>query len=372
MQLKLKAFSQVVSDAAAAVQSSANALLNLYPGSTLRAILEANAAVAMWIQSLIYNVLLTTRLATSGSTDADSFGADFGFYRLPAATSGGTVTFGRFSSSTTSAILPGTNLSTIDNSLTFTVVIDPLNPNWDAAQNAYILPISTAEIDVPVVCTVAGSLGNVGVGVIGNISSTVVGVDTVINAAAFVNGADAESDAAFRVRFVSYILSLSRATLASIGYAIIKVQQGLTYTIIENENTDGTYLPGNLVITVDDGSHEPSSDLINLVGLSIEEYRSAGVSYDILPPVIVDTVVDVVATPLAGYNVNDLITPVSNAVSAYANSLRVGEPLYYSRLVQAAYNATEGIDNVIILIDWLTNDLIVSPRQVIRASLVWD
>ena len=60
MQLQLQNFTTLVQNMAAAVQGSATALVNLTTGSVLRAILEANASLALWIQWLIVQVLATT------------------------------------------------------------------------------------------------------------------------------------------------------------------------------------------------------------------------------------------------------------------------------------------------------------------------
>jgi hypothetical protein len=82
MQLSMQNFSTLIEGMAASVQGAAKSLLDLTVGSVLRAILEANASVALWIQWLIVQVLAATRLATSSGTDCDSFCADFGFSRL--------------------------------------------------------------------------------------------------------------------------------------------------------------------------------------------------------------------------------------------------------------------------------------------------
>ena len=56
MQLSLQNFTTLVQNMAAAVQSTATQLLDLTVGSTLRAILEANASLALWLQWLILQV----------------------------------------------------------------------------------------------------------------------------------------------------------------------------------------------------------------------------------------------------------------------------------------------------------------------------
>ena len=50
MTLPFKNFATIVGNAAAAVQGSAEQLLDLTVGSTLRAMLEAHAGVALWLQ----------------------------------------------------------------------------------------------------------------------------------------------------------------------------------------------------------------------------------------------------------------------------------------------------------------------------------
>jgi hypothetical protein len=371
MQLNLKTFLTLLGDAATAVQNSAAALLNLDPGSVLRAILESNASVGMWMQSLFYNVLLTTRLATSGGTDADSFGADFGFFRLPATAATGTVTFSRFSPIQAALITPGVTVTTLDNSEEYTVTTDTTNGLWNPTQGGYVIPPSTSSGTVPVVASVAGSAGNVGIGLIGNISSVIPFVDTVTNSAAFTNGSDAESDAAFRTRFALYIQSLSRGTVAAIGYAISSVQQGLTFTVQEDVDAIGNYLPGNLVITVDDGSGNPSTALLNAVNAQINLYRPAGVSYNLFGPSVVNVNVVFNLIPAAGYTFGQIVTAVEDAVSSYVNSLAVGMPLYYSRIAQVAYDSTSGVLNVnSVTLNTGTSDIIPTLRQVVKTTSV--
>ena len=53
MQLQLQDFTTLVRNMAAGVQGSASALIDLTTGSVLRAILEANASLALWLQWLI-------------------------------------------------------------------------------------------------------------------------------------------------------------------------------------------------------------------------------------------------------------------------------------------------------------------------------
>ena len=64
MKLPLQDFTSLVRTSAAAVQAAASGLLDLTAGSILLAVLEANAALALWMQWLILQLLGTTRAAT--------------------------------------------------------------------------------------------------------------------------------------------------------------------------------------------------------------------------------------------------------------------------------------------------------------------
>ena len=72
MILPLQTFTTLVQNMAAGVQGSAAQLIDLSVGSVLRALLEACASVALWMQWLILQVLSMTRAATSSGADLDS------------------------------------------------------------------------------------------------------------------------------------------------------------------------------------------------------------------------------------------------------------------------------------------------------------
>src|ERR1700722_16790370 len=109
MNLNLKAFSQLVEDMGAALQSSASTLIDVSVGSVVRAIFEANASVVLWLQWLVLQVLQTTRASTSIGGDLDTWMADFGLTRLPAVAATGIVTLSRFTPTLAATIPIGTS-----------------------------------------------------------------------------------------------------------------------------------------------------------------------------------------------------------------------------------------------------------------------
>lgn len=377
MALSLQNFSTLVQNMAAAVQSSAAALIDLTVGSPLRAILEANASIALWLQWLILQVLALTRLATSAGPDVDSWVGDFSLARLPAVAATGSVTYSRFSTAAASLVPLGALVKTLDGTRVFNVARDATNAAWNGS-TGYAVAIGAASVTVPVVDVTTdalnnpsiGAAGNVAAGAIGLIASTVA-MDTVTNAAPFTTGIDAESDTALRARFANYIQTRSRATPPAIGFAISQVQQGLQYTIAENTTALGAYQPGNFVVTVDDGSGAPASTLLANVSAAINLYRPIGSTWVVQAPTVTTATITLTITcsPTAAKTAA-LLLAVEAAVIAYVDGLPDGATLPYSRIAMAAYMADPSIVDVTgVTLQGGTADLVPGISGVIKATL---
>ena len=371
MQLSLQNFTTLMQNMAASVQSAATQLLDLTVGSTLRAVLEANASIALWMQWLILLVLQTTRAATSSDSDLDTWMADFALTRLPAVTATGVVTFTRFTVLGTALVPVGALVRTSDGTQTFTVTVDATNPAWNEAQNGYFMSATAATVDVPVVGQVAGSAGNVQAGSITLLASAIPGVDAVNNAAAFANGLDAETDGAFRSRFQNYIDSRSRATTRAVGYAVSSIQQGLLYMIQENQDAGGNPLMGGFVVTVDDGSGYPSQTLLSTIQTAVEAVRPVGSVFTIRPPAV--TVVDVTLTlTLTGNSTAAQIsTAVATALTGFINGMPIGSSLPISRISQLAYVVSSAIINVTqVQLNGATIDIVPPSNGVVKVGQI--
>lgn len=371
MQLSLQNFTTLVQNMVAAVQGKAAQLLDLSVGSALRAVLEANASIALWIQWLILLVLQTTRAATSNGTDLDSWMADFTLTRLPASAANGIVTFSRFTPTSAALIQAGALVRTADGSQSFSVVAVTTSSAWNAALSGYVIPAGTASLDVPVTAVVPGSAGNVQAGSVTQLATAISGVDTVSNAAPFAGGLDAESDAAFRARFANFIESRSRATPVAIGYAISSIQQGLQYTIAENADTQGDYVPGSFVVTVDDGTGNPPTSLLQTVSTAIEAVRPVGSVFTVRAPDVVIANVSMIITVAPGTVKTQITGPVTAAITAYIDALPIAAPLAWSRLAQLAYAANAAVTNVTgVVLNGGTADLVPDATGVIKAGTV--
>jgi uncharacterized phage protein gp47/JayE len=371
MQLSLQNFATLMQNMAAAVQSAANQLLDLTIGSTLRAVLEANASLGLWMQWLILLVLQTTRAATSIGSDLDSWVADFGLTRLPAVAATGIVTFTRFTVLGTALVPVGSLVRTSDGTQTFVVSIDTTNATWNIVQSGYVMATTASTVTVPVIAQIAGSGGNVQAGAITLLASAIPGVDAVGNAAAFNNGLDAEADSALRIRFQNYIDSRSRATPLAVGYAVTSIQQGLLYAIQENQNPNGSQQMGSFVVTVDDGSGYPSTTLLSTVQAAVDAVRPVGSIFTIQPPAVTEVNVSLTLTISGSVTTAQLAAPVSEALISFIDSLPIGTPLPISRISQLAYSISSAVINVTqVELNGGTLDIMPPVNGVVKVGLV--
>lgn len=369
--LTTKDFTTLVRDQVAAIQGASASLVDLTIGSILRSITEANASIALWIQGLILKLLATTRAATSSGADLDSWCGDYGLTRLAAVAATGNVTFARFTAAGQVVIPVGATSQTDDGSQKFAVVADTANANYSASLGGYILAAASLSVIVPVQASVAGAAGNAQAGQINTITQAIPGVDTVTNAAAFTNGADAESDSAYRERFVAFINSLSKATKSAIGYAITSLQQGAAYKLIENETYAGAADNGYFYVVVDDGTGTPSAGFLSSVNNAVDAYRGFTIRFGIYAPVVVSANVVMTITTAAGYDHAATVATVTTAISDYLSTLEIGETLSYTRLAQVAYDAADGITNVSgVTLNGGTSDLSATNKQIIKPGTI--
>jgi uncharacterized phage protein gp47/JayE len=371
MQLQLRTFSSLVSSAAAAVQGAASQLVDLTVGSTLRAVLEANASIALWMQWLILEVLQMTRAATSNGPDLDSWVTDFTLTRLPPVSASGIVTFSRFAPVSSALIPTGTTVRTADGSQSFNVIADTTNAAYSAAQGGYLLAPGYASLDVPVTAVTPGTAGNVQAGTVSLIVTALPGIDTVNNAAALQGGLDAETDPALRARFQNFLSSRSRATTAAVAYAIASLRQGVAYTIQENVAPDGSTRVGCFIVTIDDGTGFPPSSLIAAVSSAVEAVRPIGSTYTVRAVTVTVATISMTIAVVPGAVHSTVAALVAGAVAYYVDQLPIGTPLAWSRLTQVAYEASPQVTNVTnVLLNGGMADLVPPASDVVKAAPV--
>lgn len=371
MNLPLQSFSSLMQVMAASVQGAATQLIDLTIGSTLRALLEANASIGLWMQWLIVQVLGVTRAATSNNADLDSFVQDFGVKRLAAQAAAGTLTFSRYTPTLAAIVPASTQVRSTDGALTFLVGIDTTNTAWNAGANGYVLAAGLTSITVPAVATVTGSIGNIQAGGATVLGSAVPGVDQVTNPFAFVGGMDSESDSALRSRFALLMQSRERGTKIAIQAAVAGVRAGISCTVLENMDAGGNTVPGNFLVTIDDGTGAPSSSLTATVAAAVDAVRPVGtISIVRAPQVLTASIACTlgVSDPTQHAAVSAIVAAL---LGAYVDGLPVGATLAWSRLVQVAYDASPLVTNVTgLTINLGTADVVPPAYAVIKAGSV--
>jgi uncharacterized phage protein gp47/JayE len=371
MAITTQDFTTLVRNQVAAIQGAASGLVDLTVGSILRAIVEANAAVVLWLQGLILQLLAITRAATSSGADLDSWVADYGLTRLPGTAASGLVSFARFTPSQQAVVPVGASVQSADGTQKYNVTLDSTNAAYSATLGGYVLAAGVASISVPVLAAGVGAAGNAVIGGINTLTQAVPGVDTVSNPAAFINGADAETDADLRVRFVAFVASLSKATKGAIGYAITSLKQGVSYAFVENQLYNGTTQMGYFYVVVDDGTGAPGGTFLSTVYNAIDAVRPVCSTFGVFAPVVVTANVSMTISTAAGYDHNAVVALVGTAIRNYINALTLGKTLTYSRLAQLAYDASEGVSNVTaVLLNGATADVAATSQQVIKAGTV--
>lgn len=370
MLLPLLTFSNLLEQMAAGLQGSASQLINLTIGSVLRAILEACASVALWLQWLILQVLATTRAATSTGPALDSWMADFSFVRLPGAAASGEVVFARYTVGLAAFIPVGATVLTTDGTQRFIVTGDDTNPAWNSA-GGYTLAAAQASVAVPVQCAVIGQSGNVQPVTIGLLASPISGVDSVTNVAALAGGSAPESDLAFRARFQLYINSRSLATVVAVKNAVEAVRLGLRTSVLENVNAAFEAQPGVFVVVVDDGTGLPGTALLASVQGAVDAVRPIGSVFAVQGPAVIAASVNVVietANPLT----HAAVTAAAQlAILTWTQALPIAGTLAVSKIDALAHAVDPSVISVTsTLINGLPQDLTAPVNGVIIPASV--
>jgi hypothetical protein len=390
MALNQQSFTTIVQQQVAAIQSAVAAIpstiavfLSFVVGSLELARVEATAAVAMWLQSLVMQLLLVTRLSTSTGSDVDTFIADFGCPpREQAVGSIGQVVFSRFTPTNATTIPAGTPsisstgvvtysggamVQTGDGTQPFQVIPDPTQTYFNAAANAYIIPAGVTSGQATVQATNTGVQTNVAAGTITTISTAIVGVDTVTNPNSFANGVNQETDEAVMTRFAAYIQGLRAAIYSAVVSAIEGLQQGIQFEIVENQTLGGATQMGFFYVVISPFT----TQLHDTVYAAINAIRGLSITFAVYAATDLTANIAASVTAAAGYTQSEVEAAVTTAIENFIASLPLGGTLSWSQL----YAVIWGVSGVTLPVTGLTinggtSDLVASAQQQIVAGTV--
>lgn len=345
--LPTQSFNQIVTNTIAGIQGRAAKMINFSQGSTLRAIVEGFAGLFLWFQGMALALLKATRLSTSTGIDVDTFTADFmpaiagtSSPRLGSQKASGQVTFSRFTAAPATCFIPvGATIATSDGNATqFVVIADTTFATYGASPSGYTLAADVASILVPVECSVGGAIGNVQIGSLSVMTSPITGIDTVTNPAAFINGADKESDDALKKRFSDYILGLSRGDYYGLNSSIEGTAVTAQWTLTEGYNFDGSYHPGYFFVIADDGSGSPSPAFLQTITVAANAVRPLAIQCAVFASTLLQADVSMQLTTASGYDHNTVVAQVVAQLEFNINSLGLGNDLPWSILSAWAYS----------------------------------
>lgn len=372
MTLPTKQIPAFVSDMVATWNAQTGQVANFASGDILLAFWQSIATQFDFLQAQIRTVLNLCRASTSNGADLDSFYAQFAFYRLPASFATSPVTFSRALAGSAPVTVPiGTIVQTPGGAYQYQVVADTNQAAYNAAAGGYVLAAGQTSLTATVQAITAGAAYNVAAGAISQIASSVPGIDAVTNGTAVTNGGNAESDSAFRSRFILFLATLAKATRSAILAAALGVQQGLSVTLIENQRPDGTPQQGAFTTVIDDGSGSPPTATIAAVFAAIDATRAFTVQPYVTAPTLVTVSIVVtirLATTIQSAAATNAV--VQSTIATMINNLGPGSELYISAIESTAL-LVAGVVAVRsgTTIDGTAADLTPTPGQEVRTTV---
>lgn len=366
MALNTQTFTTIVRQQVAAIQASCTTALTFFVGSLELARAEAVAGVSVWLQSLVMRLLTTIRLATCSGADVDSFVGDFGLTRLAAVASSGQVTFSRFTATQSATIPTGTLVQTGDGTQQFFVIADATQAYWNTGLNAYVIPAGTASGSVTVQALNPGIQGNVNANTITTISTAIVGVDTVTNPLAFANGVDVESDTALKARFVTFIQGLKQGIKAAVASAIASLQQGIQYTLTENQAYGGGSQPGFFYVVINPSGTAIQSEVYSAIDL----IRPLGSTFGVFAATQITANVAVSVTAASGYTHSQVAAAIQTALQNFIAAIPLGQSLLWSQLYSVIWGVAGVATATSLTLNGGTSDLTATAQQTIVAGTI--
>lgn len=305
-------------------------------GSRIRTIYEAVALITEELYDKVYRthkVLIEENIYTV-----------LGFPKRQATFSSGIVVFGRGTPSDSNYLI---NAGTVVR----TKATKTQAPVEFRTTQDVLLSIGQTSVASPVVCVVPGLAGNVESGTIVDFVTKPSGVDTVTNPNLTGGGLEQETRDEQKVRFVKYLKSLMRGTLAAIEYgamtAELKNGSGL---VLERVVTSRAfeYLPsrkGEVDVYVWNGVNEASEALraeaLKIVtgyydpntGEPVYGYKPAGILVTVYSATSKAVTIRLDVTPEDGILLEDLKPFIEREVDDFFYGLQMGQTLVHTALL---------------------------------------
>lgn len=273
--------------------------------------------------------------------------ATFGFSLLPAQAA--------YTMETISADAPASNV-TIPSGTTFAKAGTNVQYKTVAVNT---FASGTTTLDVRVVCTQVGTIGNAFADTITQLVSPISGLSnvSVTNAKDVRNGTELETDDQRANRFQEYIQSLHSGDLRALKYGAKLTKILDNYGYISEQVTKAQVIEGSgsNTIYIDNGTYDTSDNLVTECqkvingytdddGKDVRGYKASGVPSTVTKATIQTITVSVNVAAKPGYTFATIQTSVSNSIKTLVQSLDVGQDLTMNAL-NLAIGQTPGVLN---------------------------
>jgi len=335
----------------------------LQSGDPALAIFQAFGSQLTFIESLAAWIAAYARASTSSGAALDSWMAQFSFTRDPAtlATSD-TVTLSRSTPATQNYQIPLGAIFQTPNNIQFQTVADSTQASYQSG-GYYQLNTGQTSITVTVAALVAGTGGNIAANTLTQFITQVTGVSQVTNPFAITSGLAAESDSAYRSRFLLYLEGLRQATLPAVESATESVRAGIQYVIVPNQQFNGTPQYGYFYAVI----WPYTNALQAAVYLAIAQTAALGIQFNVYSATsITATVTVTIEVDTVNYVSATVQSAVQSALSTYLTGLVLGETLYWSYLYDVIYSVPGVLNALNLLVNGGTADMVAGPQHIIQ------
>lgn len=231
---------------------------------------------------------------------------------------------------------------------------------------------------IPANCFTAGVVGNIAANAIntlqgkGTISSSISGVEHAINDSAFAGGINKESEDQATRRFQTEIQGLHAGVEFSMEAAVLAIPDVKGVSIRKNfpsagQNTviadDGTgALSPSLLAEIQKVLDGDPNDMENYPG-----FAAAGITNNVEAPTVVPVDVTVVLTRVSTLSdETEIKNAVQTAIEQYTNSLKLGDNVVRSRIIEVSRAAHPAIYDVSLSIP--ATNVAISPSEIARTG----
>lgn len=235
------------------------------------------------------------------------------------------------------------------------------------SQSDVVIPAGSTQVDVSVLASTPGVIGNVTAGTAFDPTQDITGFVSAVSLYTFSSGSDDETDDQQKIRFAAYIATLNRGTLAALRYGLSlanvldasgNVAERVRYNRIVEPWLDDPLQPVALVKAyIHNGSTGASSALLaraqevidgyyDANGNPVAGWKAAGVKVEMIAATTQTEGVTGQLTIADGYQQAAVVAEVEAEITDYIAQLSIGDDVLVSEIIAAAMNV-DGVINFI-------------------------